>query len=41
MKLLGTSDLNYAKRVMLSEVNLNIVKEFHRVVLDLEKKPLD
>lgn len=41
MKLLGTSDLNYATRVMLNEVKLNIVKGFHRLVLDLEKKPLD
>jgi hypothetical protein len=41
LKLLGTNDLNYATRVMLSEVKLNIVKEFHRLVPNLVKKPLD
>ncbi len=41
VKLLETSDLNYATKVMLSEVKLNIVKEFHRLVLHLEKEPLD
>ncbi len=41
MKLLGTSDLNYPTRVMLSEIKLNIVQKFQRLVPDLEKNPLD